>query len=84
MAIRRHFTEHPASVGETYFEHFRMAAGFARTLAKATVACSAHALIPSMCERTASTAIRDLNARLTAGARGERPHLQAVPVDRVS
>ncbi len=70
MEIRRHFTDHPAAVGENYFEHMRVASGFARTLAKATVACTIHAIVPSMCERTASTAIRELNDRMTAGARG--------------
>ena len=70
MELRRHFTAHPASVGETYFEHMRQASGFVRTLAKATAACAVHAVVPSLCERTASTAIRDLNQRMTAGARG--------------
>ena len=45
-------------------------ADFARTLARATVACTVHAVVPSLCERTASTAIRELNDRMTAGARG--------------
>ncbi len=69
MEIQRHFTEHPAAVGESYLEHMRVASGFARTLAKATVACTIHAIVPSLCERTASTAIRELNERMTAGAR---------------
>ncbi len=70
MQLRRHFTEHPASVGETYVEHFRQAAGFARTLAKASAACALHALVPSLCERTASSAILELHDRMTSGARG--------------
>ena len=69
MEMRRHFIDHPAAVGETYFEHMRAASGFVRTLAKATAACAVHAVVPSMCERTASTAIRELNDRMTAGAR---------------
>lgn len=77
MDVRRHFTEHPASVGESYFEHMRMASGFARTLAKATVACTVHAIVPSMCEKTASTAIKDLHARMTAGARGDSAEAEA-------
>ena len=71
MDIRRHFTEHPAAVGETYLEHLRHASGFVRTLAKATAACTVHALVPSMCERTASTAICELHTRMTAGQRGD-------------
>ena len=38
MELRRHFTDHPATVGESYLEHMKVASGFARTLAKATVA----------------------------------------------
>lgn len=79
MDIRRHFTEHPAAVGETYFEHMRMAGGFVRTLAKATAACAVHAVVPSLCERTASTAIRELNERMTAGARGRLVALEDHP-----
>mgnify|MGYP001818743062 CR=1 FL=1 len=71
MELRRHFTDHPATVGESYLEHMKVASGFARTLAKATVACSVHAILPSMCEKTASTAIQDLHARMSAGARGD-------------
>ncbi|MGI9623894.1 MAG: DUF6356 family protein [Acidimicrobiales bacterium] len=71
MTLRRQFTEHPASVGETYMEHLKVAGGFARTLAKATVACSVHAVVPSMCERTASSAICDLYRRMNEGKRGE-------------
>lgn len=70
MEMRRHFIDHPAAVGETYFEHMRAASGFVRTLAKATAACAVHAVVPSMCERTASSAVRELNDRMTAGARG--------------
>ena len=70
MEMRRHFIDHPAAVGETYFEHLCAASGFVKTLAKATAACAVHAVVPSMCERTASTAIRDLNDRMSVGARG--------------
>ena len=71
MGIKTTFTAHPAAVGETYLEHMRHAGGFARSLAKAAVACTIHALVPSMCERTASTAICDLHTRMTAGARAD-------------
>lgn len=84
MELRRHFTDHPAAVGETYLEHLRVASGFARTLAKATVACTVHAVVPSLCEKTASTAIKDLHARMTAGARGEpaaaAPDVEPAPI----
>ncbi len=69
MGIRRHFIEHPASVGETYGEHFRMSAGFARSLALAAGAAAVHAVIPSMFEKSASTRIIDLHTKMTTGAR---------------
>jgi hypothetical protein len=70
MALRQHFTEHPASVGETYLGHFRVAAHFSRCLAKAAGAAAVHAVVPSMCETTASECIRELYAEMNSGARG--------------
>ncbi len=70
MALRQHFTEHPASVGETYLGHFRVAARFSRCLAKAAGAAAVHAIVPSMCATTASECIRELYAEMNSGARG--------------
>lgn len=69
MQIREHFTDHPASVGETYGEHFRVAAGFAASLGVAAVAAAVHAVIPSWCTRTASARIAALHEQMTSGAR---------------
>jgi hypothetical protein len=69
MEIRQHFTEHPASVGETYGEHFRVAGGFAGSLAVAAVAAAVHAVVPSWCTKTASSRIVSLHAQMTSGAR---------------
>ena len=46
MTLKQHFTEHPASVDETYFEHFKVAARFARCLTIAAGAAAVHAVIP--------------------------------------
>ena len=70
MDIRHHFTEHPASVGETYGEHFRVAVGFAGSLAVAAGAAAVHALVPSLCTRTASRRILAMHETMTTGARG--------------
>lgn len=59
------FTEHPAEVGETYGQHFRVAMSFAITLLGASLAAFAHALIPACCETTASRKIKMLHARMT-------------------
>ncbi len=71
MAMKQHFTEHPASVGESYAEHFRVAAHFARCLTKAAGAAAVHAVVPSMCQTTASECIRSLYAEMNSGARAQ-------------
>lgn len=69
MDFRHHFTEHPESVGETYGEHFKVAAGFAGSLAVAAVAAAVHAVIPSRCTKTASRRILAMHEQMTTGAR---------------
>lgn len=70
MAIRQHFTEHPESVGESYGEHFKVAAGFAGSLAVAACAAAVHAVVPSLCTKTASHRIIAMHEQMTRGARG--------------
>jgi hypothetical protein len=64
MPLRRLFIAHPDSVGETYLEHMRVALGFALPLAGAACAALVHAFLPFAFEKTASTTIRRLYARL--------------------
>lgn len=71
MAIKDYFTEHPASVGETYREHFRVASHFAKELALASMAAAVHAIAPNLFVSTASTKIRQLHSDMTSGLRGE-------------
>lgn len=54
------FTEHPASVGETYFSHLFSALGFCGTIALALMACLVHAFIPFLFEKTGSQMITRL------------------------
>ena len=70
MGIRRAFTEHPASVGETYGQHMRVAAHFAKELSLAAGAAAVHAIVPSMCCTSASDRIKKLHGEMSAGARG--------------
>ena len=72
MSIRGKFTEHPESVGETYFEHLAVAAGFSRRLFKAAVCCGMHAIFPWKHCTTGSTAVKELHAQMTAGARADQ------------
>jgi len=61
------FTRHPQSVGETYFEHLGMAAGFAASLLAAAMICAVHAVLPFMFEKTGSRIIADLYQRTGPG-----------------
>lgn len=60
------FLDHPAAVDESYFQHMRFAAGFAFWLFVAALAAVVHAVIPALCETTASRILRRLHARIEA------------------
>ena len=62
--LQRAFTEHPASVNETYAQHARVALSFSGQLFLAVGAALVHALIPCLFEKTASGIIRKLHARM--------------------
>jgi Family of unknown function (DUF6356) len=62
--LLRLFTDHPHEVGETYLEHQRRALGFGLQLVAGGVACLVHALVPALCQRTASRTIARLNDRM--------------------
>ena len=58
------FLDHPATVNETYFQHMRFAFSFAFWLGAAAVAALIHAIIPALCETTASRILKRLHARI--------------------
>lgn len=58
------FVDHPASVNESYFQHMRFAASFAFWLFAAALAAMVHAIVPALCETTASSVLRKLVARM--------------------
>ena len=58
------FTTHPRSVGESYWQHMRFALGFSATLFVAAFAALLHAVFPFMMEKTGSTIVRRLHARI--------------------
>ena len=66
MALRRLFTEHPDAVGETYFEHMRVALSFAGPLSVAAVAALVHAFLPFLFVSTSSRTIKGLHARMAS------------------
>ena len=58
------FTDHPASVNETYGEHMAMAGSFGLRLFLASLACFVHALLPFLFEKTGSRMITELHDRM--------------------
>ena len=75
----RAFTDHPASVGETYGEHLLHAACFGLRMIGAGVACLIHALVPFLFVRTGSVAIAELNDRMVVNRRVAPPPLASTP-----
>ncbi|MCB8819062.1 DUF6356 family protein [Microvirga rosea] len=65
MSLKTLFTEHPDSVGETYFEHMGVALSFAWPLLGAGLAALVHAFLPFLCVTTASRVVKQLYARMT-------------------
>ena len=58
--MRISFTEHPASVGETYFGHLFSALSFCGKMTVALAACFVHAIFPFLFEKTGSQMITRL------------------------
>ncbi|MFQ5784489.1 MAG: DUF6356 family protein [Alphaproteobacteria bacterium] len=63
------FTEHPASVDETYTEHMGVAISFAARMALASVACFIHGFLPFLFVKTGSSSIEVLYERMVANRR---------------
>ena len=64
MRSLERFTDHPASVGQTYFEHFKFAVKVSTSLLKAFSACLIHAIYPPVHKNTASATIAELHNRI--------------------
>ena len=73
------FTDHPQTVGETYFGHMAFAAWFASRLMMAAGAALVHAFLPFVFETTASRIVRELYER--TNGRGKSSD---VPMGRLS
>lgn len=64
MSLLRRFQDHPASVGETYFQHAMHAMGFGWSMFKGSLACYVHALLPWLHLRTGSQTVIRLHSRM--------------------
>ncbi len=61
--LLRAFTDHPASVGESYWQHLAFALGFAVKLLLAGLAALVHAILPFLFKTTASRLIAEMASR---------------------
>lgn len=69
MSLLKPFTEHPASVGESYGEHLVMASGFGIRMILGGFACLLHGLLPFLFVRTGSAQIAQLHDTMVANRR---------------
>ena len=58
--IKKIFTEHPHSIGETYFEHLICAAGYGLKMIFAGFAAIIHSIFPFLFETTASDLAKEI------------------------
>ncbi len=73
MEIQRLFNEHPASVGETYWQHLLRASWFAGRMLMGAGACFVHALLPFLFVKTGSQTVTQLHDAMVT-------HRRRVPV----
>lgn len=69
MSLKTLFTEHPASVDETYTEHLAMASGFGIRMILGGCACLLHGIFPFLFVKTGSAQISTLHERMVENRR---------------
>lgn len=69
--LLRAFTEHPESVGETYWQHMAAALSFAFPLALAAAASLIHSVFPFLCVKTASSCVTKLHDHMVVNRQRE-------------
>jgi len=63
-SLHKAFTDHPRSVGETYFEHLVHASGFGVRMVLGGLACVLHGLLPFLFVKTGSKQIETLHGKM--------------------
>ena len=58
------FTQHPASVGESYLQHMATSFGFGTRMLIAGFGCIVHGLLPFLCVKTGSRTIDALHSNM--------------------
>lgn len=71
-AFKHLFTQHPASVGESYGQHLVVAGNFGVRMILGGMACLIHAVLPFLLVRTGSVQISALHDTMVAH-RGRQP-----------
>lgn len=56
------FTEHPHSIGETYFQHMKFACLFGMKMLLGGLACIIHAFLPFLFQKTGSKLLLDMTS----------------------
>ncbi len=77
--MKRLFTDHPASVGESYLEHMGQAGSFSLRLFLASLACLVHALLPFLFVKTGSRLITELHDRMVTNRNRHGPAAAPAP-----
>ncbi|MDE2437004.1 MAG: hypothetical protein KGM49_12155 [Sphingomonadales bacterium] len=65
----RLFTEHPASVGESYAEHLGVASSFGLRMIAGGIACLVHGLLPFLFVKTGSRQVSVLHETMVTHRR---------------
>lgn len=77
MKLLRAFTEHPATVGESYLGHLWQASSFGLRMVFGGLACLLHGLFPFLFVTTGSETMKALHGEMSArrerALRGELP-----------
>jgi len=68
-AWNRLFTDHPASVNESYGQHLVAATGFGLRMIWGGILCLVHAVIPGVCCTKGSEMICELHERMVTNRR---------------
>ncbi len=73
--LKKLFTEHTASIGETYWEHLGRATFFSARMLAGGLACLTHGFLPFLFVNTGSNTIKALHERMAVRrqAASDRP-----------
>lgn len=84
-AWKRLFTEHPATVNETYGQHFVSAAGFGFKMIGGGIVCLLHAIIPgAFCTKGSDTICELYEKMVTNRRRVAEQRAAALPVRKAA